>query len=210
MIPDEITRAHLKRAIPQLALRGWPVRRRSTRYDLVDELHRVPPKEAVREAATVAGVRLGRFSGGDETNEFLRDRGFVVVGKNDVLLGVTPVQEADDRSFPEGAIIFRLHQSRERNGRAPLEAKRQRLVTTGDLACDVCGFSFVQAYGARGAGFIEAHHDEPLSQVRTRVRTRVEDLALVCSNCHRMLHRTRPWLRARELCELLRRERDAS
>jgi predicted HNH restriction endonuclease len=33
--------------------------------------------------------------------------------------------------------------------------------------------------------------------------TKVEDIALVCSNCHRMLHRKRHWLSINELKQLL-------
>jgi putative restriction endonuclease len=36
--------------------------------------------------------------------------------------------------------------------------------------------------------------------------TKVDDLALVCANCHRMLHRRRPWLNPADLRNLLIRE----
>ena len=29
--------------------------------------------------------------------------------------------------------------------------------------------------------------------------TKIEEIAIVCSNCHRMLHRKRPWLKIDEL-----------
>ena len=59
----------------------------------------------------------------------------------------------------------------------------------GCLACEACGFDLKQHYGSIGEGFIEAHHVVPLSQLRLQQRTRLSDIALVCSNCHRMLHR---------------------
>jgi predicted HNH restriction endonuclease len=34
--------------------------------------------------------------------------------------------------------------------------------------------------------------------------TLVEDIALVCSNCHRMLHRKRHWLSINQLRQLIR------
>ncbi|UZW66371.1 hypothetical protein OC195_21405 [Priestia flexa] len=37
--------------------------------------------------------------------------------------------------------------------------------------------------------------------------TKVEDIALVCANCHRMLHRQRPWLSISELKQLLHMQR---
>jgi predicted HNH restriction endonuclease len=53
--------------------------------------------------------------------------------------------------------------------------------------CRVCGFRFGEVYGERGEGFIEVHHLKPIA--RGRRRTRLEDVTVVCSNCHRMLHR---------------------
>jgi NAD(P)-dependent dehydrogenase (short-subunit alcohol dehydrogenase family) len=35
--------------------------------------------------------------------------------------------------------------------------------------------------------------------------TRIEDLRLLCSNCHRTVHAKRPWLSIEELIEILRR-----
>jgi len=54
-------------------------------------------------------------------------------------------------------------------------------------------------YGNRGIGFIECHHTKPVSMLDGKSTTRIEDLALVCSNCHRMIHRTRPWMSVDEL-----------
>jgi hypothetical protein len=51
-------------------------------------------------------------------------------------------------------------------------------------------------------GFIECHHLVPLHELRGLRKTRLEDLALVCSNCHRMLHRQRPCLTVNELRRL--------
>jgi len=56
-------------------------------------------------------------------------------------------------------------------------------------ACQVCGLLFEDAYGRLGSEFAEAHHLVPLGQLRENVKTRLEDLATVCANCHRMLHR---------------------
>ncbi len=74
----------------------------------------------------------------------------------------------------------------------------------GRLACAVCKFDFAERYGAVGEGYIECHHTLPLSELEGERRTRLVDLALVCSNCHRMLHRKRPWLGMDELAAILR------
>jgi hypothetical protein len=170
MIANKIRRRHVIRAIEGLARSGWPKRNRSTKYDLIYRGDGYPPKQVIREAADVAGVDLDpSFGGGRESNTFLQTRGFVVVGKRGVLLAVKPSEEDAELSFAEGALVFRRHRIRERSGSAPRIAKEQRLAKTGDLRCDVCDFSFVEYFGERGAGFIEAHHDRPLSIAAGRV-----------------------------------------
>jgi HNH endonuclease len=105
------------------------------------------------------------------------------------------IQEDDDEtSFPEGKESFRLHKSKERNKDLVRLAKERHLKKDEKLCCQVCGFSFVDTYGEVGQGYIEAHHIFPISQLTEQIETKIEDLALVCSNCHRMLHRRRPWL----------------
>jgi len=103
-------------------------------------------------------------------------------------------EEDDELSFPEGKEIYRLHKSKERNRELIKAAKIHHLKNDIKLCCQVCGFSFIDAYGEIGHGFIEAHHIFPISQLTEEIATKIEDLALVCSNCHRMLHRRRPWL----------------
>lgn len=57
----------------------------------------------------------------------------------------------------------------------------------GHILCECCGFDFLKKYGDHGVGYIEGHHKLHLS---TGMRySTTDDIALVCSNCHRMLHR---------------------
>ena len=74
------------------------------------------------------------------------------------------------------------------------------MATHGSLACQVCGFDFGACYGELGDGFIEAHDRTPLAQAGAHeTKTSVHDLALVCANCHRILHRRVGWLTVEEL-----------
>jgi hypothetical protein len=105
-------------------------------------------------------------------------------------------------SFPEGRRIEVKHMRRERNAALVREAKRRAKETdsNGRLLCKCCGFDFQAIYGPLGDDYIEAHHTLPLSELSSEgAETKVEDLALVCANCHRMLHRRRPWLTKDEL-----------
>ncbi|MEX1254606.1 MAG: EVE domain-containing protein [Dehalococcoidia bacterium] len=99
----------------------------------------------------------------------------------------------DTPEFSEGRLAERKHQTRERNDRVAVAKKRDVLGRGGCLGCEVCGFDFPSAYGTLGAGS-EVHHLVPVSAWPPGERkTRLEDLAVVCSNCHRMLHHMKPW-----------------
>jgi 5-methylcytosine-specific restriction protein A len=108
-------------------------------------------------------------------------------------------EKEPDISFPEGIIVERIHKSRERNRSLVTRKKRSVLSNKGKLECEICGFDFSKFYGAIGEGFIECHHNVPLAELTASHKTKMKDLSLVCSNCHRMLHRARPWLRVEEL-----------
>ncbi|MEI9912269.1 MAG: HNH endonuclease [Bacteroidota bacterium] len=92
-------------------------------------------------------------------------------------------------SVSEGQILYKLHKVRERDGKITLRKKEQVWGKTGKLACEACVFEFEPYYGTIGKGFIECHHRTPLFNFKVSTKTGLDDLALVCSNCHRMLHR---------------------
>lgn len=104
---------------------------------------------------------------------------------------------------PEGRVLTLMHRRKERSRRLVEERKRQALSQSGQLSCEACGFDFEVTYGERGRGVIEAHHIKPVYTLSSGSRTRLEDLALVCANCHRIIHSTRPWLTMDGLRELL-------
>jgi len=115
-------------------------------------------------------------------------------------------KETEEEAFPEGKEVYRLHRTKERNPMVISQAKQLGLQNDPHLCCQVCGFSFIKTYGKLGQGFIEAHHTFPLSDLTEETETKIDDIALVCSNCHRMLHRRRPWLKLNELKSLLEKE----
>jgi hypothetical protein len=93
----------------------------------------------------------------------------------------------------EGARRLRKHYARERC-RTLITKKLNDFASRngGRVFCEVCGFDFRQHYPASlGDGFIEVHHLSPLFERDEPLRTSLADLLLVCSNCHRMIHRTR-------------------
>jgi 5-methylcytosine-specific restriction protein A len=112
--------------------------------------------------------------------------------------------EREELKYPEGRVLYRLHRQRERNSLV-VAKKKQQALEAGSLACEVCNFNFFGVYGAIGDGYIECHHTTPIAEYDCNRKNRLQDLALVCANCHRMLHRRRPWLGVDELqCVLWR------
>jgi 5-methylcytosine-specific restriction protein A len=121
-----------------------------------------------------------------ESGDFLLTRG----AKPVVPFAQTIDMEA--AAFPEGAPrrAFRSHRHRER--RARLAKLKESKLKNGDrLVCEVpnCGFDFLKRYGAIGEGYAQVHHLEPLSEApRTGIMTTLDKLAIVCANCHAMIH----------------------
>jgi 5-methylcytosine-specific restriction protein A len=91
-----------------------------------------------------------------------------------------------------------------------VESKRKHaLKKYGKLTCEACDFDFAGIYGNHGSGFIECHHTKPVATLTEGQKTHIDDLALVCANCHRMIHRSKVWLSIAELKGLLQKVRNA-
>lgn len=99
----------------------------------------------------------------------------------------------------EGNPRLVAHLRRERNNSLVRAKKESILKSTGKLCCEACNFDFYNTYGDIGKGFCEVHHLKQLSKSDGIVITKLEDLAIVCSNCHRMLHLSDPMLTISEL-----------
>lgn len=117
---------------------------------------------------------------------------------------VESLKQLPHRNFQEGRKRLVQHARLEkiRNSALVREAKRLFKKKHGNLFCEVCTFDFESKYGRRGRDYIEAHHKTPISELEELVELTVNDLAMVCSNCHRMLHRP-PWITVDELKEII-------
>ena len=81
---------------------------------------------------------------------------------------------------------YRLHFRIERNSGVSKKVKKFKGYT-----CEACDFNFIDKYGELGREFIEAHHLTPIAnlgigQFQINIQT---DFAVLCSNCHSMIHR---------------------
>ena len=98
----------------------------------------------------------------------------------------TTAQDEQREVYPrfENQKLVDAHLQRERSRLLAAECK----IRDG-YECQVCKLRFTNAYGKLGNDFAEAHHIVPLAKLQGSVTTSIEDLATVCANCHRMLHR---------------------
>ncbi|MPM99721.1 hypothetical protein SDC9_146915 [bioreactor metagenome] len=92
--------------------------------------------------------------------------------------------------YKEGRkILVDNHMQIERNKKVIKNAKALFYKKHKRLFCEICGFDFEKAYGKLGEGFIEAHHINPVSKMKDGDETSIEDIMMVCSNCHSIIHR---------------------
>jgi hypothetical protein len=110
--------------------------------------------------------------------------------------GDVQVEDLGDSLNPEpsaieGEIVQAMIQHRRREQRLREERIQQVKEATGRLRCEVpgCGFDFFEVYGEIGDGFAHVHHLQPLGDRSEPSQTRLSDLAIVCANCHAMIHR---------------------
>ena len=92
-------------------------------------------------------------------------------------------------SVEEWHKLLRVHRTIERKQSLVKGKKQSVLQRHGRLSCEVCTFDFAAFYGPLGDGFAECHHLRPLAEARPGTVNTLRDLAIVCANCHRMLHR---------------------
>ena len=82
---------------------------------------------------------------------------------------------------------YRLHRQIDRDSTAAVKAKKAL-----GYVCQACSIDFEAVYGVVGRNYIEAHHLVPLSELPENQETPLnpkEDFAVLCANCHRMIHR---------------------
>lgn len=90
--------------------------------------------------------------------------------------------------YVEGSLKLSQHRRRERAKGLSQRMKNDRFLQTDKLECEACGVDFYALYGVEGFRIIECHHQIPLSHENHAGKTKLEDLALLCANCHRLAH----------------------
>ena len=104
------------------------------------------------------------------------------------------IEEVNTAGLNKSEIIqeirrYKLHLRIERNSKGAEKAKEHH-----GTICQACCFDFEKQYGLLGRDYIEAHHLKPLGKLEEGVVVDYDvatDFAVLCANCHRMIHRTK-------------------
>ncbi len=142
------------------------------------------PLTRVNWNTQVSGIRLDEDAAFALEKAWARHRGSTV--------SQTVIGDPELSAF-EGEIRIRVikHRVREQALRDSKLKVARASSADGHLRCEVpgCGFDFERVYGEVGSGFAHVHHRTPLADVDGQTETRLQDLAVVCANCHAMIHR---------------------
>lgn len=101
------------------------------------------------------------------------------------------------QEYKEGKVQYFKHKKRERNRNLVNDAKNAfRKKNDNKLFCEICGFNFLNVYGI---DYIEVHHLKAIADMKDDETTNIEDVCLVCPNCHRIIHSKTPYLSISEV-----------
>lgn len=161
------------------------------------EIHLEPSSSSNDAAFYEAGNIVAKFYAKETfpTDDVLRADLLEILNLYDQLVYNDPVlsdpQNAEDDEpngpYYEDLRQVRVHKRVERNLKLANEVKRIQ-----GYICKICGFNFEEKYGELGKNYIEAHHLTPIADTKNQVLQRdpVKDFAVLCANCHRMVHRS--------------------
>ncbi|MDR3726610.1 MAG: HNH endonuclease [Terracidiphilus sp.] len=138
-------------------------------------------------------INMKGISGISAIPEYVR-----VIGTEDP--DVPDVDLHSSSSGIEGGRSLKLHLFKERD-RALVKRKKKSATS---LNCEICRFSFEETYGGPAGAYCEVHHLVPISTLEEATKVNLEDLAILCANCHRVVHLVNPPYTLQEVRVLLR------
>lgn len=119
--------------------------------------------------------------------DFVKSNGFSEIERKKVI----------DNDFSnlviEEGFIRSNHVKTKARSRKLVEIAKEHFKIGDKIYCKACGFNFEDCYGEIGKNFIEIHHLKPIfeyeNNIEQSVQAALNNLAPVCSNCHRIIHR---------------------
>ncbi len=109
-----------------------------------------------------------------------------------------PIVADAELSAVEGDPRLFFHLRRERDPRIALAKREAAQAANGLIQCEACGFATQVTFPGLPGEVCEIHHRLPLASAPEPVETGLEDLAVLCANCHRAIHRTNPLMSVQE------------
>ncbi|MBZ9616767.1 HNH endonuclease [Clostridium estertheticum] len=113
------------------------------------------------------------------------------------------IEMCENISVKEGIRRQCSHNIIDRNQMVAKLSKKYFMQKYGALFCECCKKNYEDKYGVLGKDYIEAHHENPLSENEGEVETKIKDFKMVCADCHRMLHKKMPCLKVAELKKII-------
>lgn len=184
-------------------LRSWPLERHFAVEDPTFRNEQSVRNKLYNLQYLDTGGEKGREKGGAMTETVWEDMAHeparVVAEASVIRQAMADLGEGSDGLVPdddieadETSVVVVTHRRRERDRKIAKRKREQVLADTGALACEACGFDSEARFGIEG--IIECHHLKPVAELEPGEKTRLADLRLVCPNCHRLVHKKRPWL----------------
>jgi len=98
----------------------------------------------------------------------------------------------------EGEFYFAERKFRQRNSKLIAAKKKQ-----SNGRCSVCGIKFSEQYSGISRDCLVAHHVKPIGNRQEATETTLNDIDLLCPNCHSAVHTQNPPLTAAQLRKML-------
>jgi hypothetical protein len=156
--------------------------------------------DAVKEGVNSTEIRI---AANEVNNLQKRVFGLTNAGSVIALKEASAKPETDfehDIQGMEGRLLARIHIYKERDRVFSEKVKKYfRDRNNGKLICQACGLEPTSRYGSKGDYCIEAHHKIPIAELQPGSITRIEEMAIVCASCHRIIHSKKPCLDLKEV-----------
>ena len=121
---------------------------------------------------------------------------------------VDKIREMESKTRKEIKVI-EVEEGKQYKSEATFRSRNRNLIeakkTNSDYRCEVCDMTFKEVYGKIGKEYIIAHHKNPIGNMKKTAMTTLDDIALVCANCHAMLHTNNPPLSLEKLRNKIKR-----
>jgi len=90
--------------------------------------------------------------------------------------------------IPDGAVMEGIAHEGRVLRRSRNRALRQEALRRATGICAACGVKYSEVLGGLGECVLQVHHRKQLALARTPRKTAIEDLAVLCANCHSIIH----------------------